>query len=80
MRTLVNLEKLNLSNTNVRDVSALVGMNELVDLDLSFSQVEDVTPLIPLKSLKTLNVFGVGGLDVKELSKQRKGLKILGAR
>ena len=54
---MVKLEELTLYNNDIRDLSPLSGLVNLIDLDISHNQfVSDVQPLFGLKKLNYLNV------------------------
>ncbi len=53
---LSNLSYLSLSQTEIVDLSALLGLNELRELDLSKTRISDLTPLQSLLELEVLNI------------------------
>ena len=64
---------LDLSSTNVTDVSPLTELTNLQTLDLSNAKVTDVSPLAKLKNLQTLNLQNTKVTDISSLT----GLKSL---
>lgn len=53
-----HLKFLILSWTEIHDLSAIVACQELIYLELDYSQVRDFTPLLELKALEDLNICG----------------------
>ena len=67
--TLISID---LSYTNVRDLSPIKGLKNLSALNLSHTQVSDLTPLGALKNLSFLNLCGTQVSDVSPLRKLQK--------
>jgi len=65
---LKGLRMLNLSGTQVADVSALAGCSSLHTLNISYTQVTDVSALAGCSSLHTLNLRGTKVADVSALA------------
>lgn len=55
LNVLVNLKKLNISNTIVKDLTPLAGLSELEELYLSNTTVKDLNMVRQLPSLKTIS-------------------------
>lgn len=55
--TLTNLEKLELINCDITDISPLSGLTKLVVLNLERNAINDLTPLASLTSLESLNLY-----------------------
>ena len=68
MRLLTSLTSLDISNTNVSDISALSKLTSLTSLDLSFTGVSDISALSKLTSLTSLNLCWTGASDISALS------------
>ena len=64
----VNLETLNLNDTDVSDVSALAHLTNLETLKLEYSAVSDVSALANLTNLRTLFLRSTGVSDVSALA------------
>lgn len=55
-RYMPHLKYLILAHTLIRDVSALVGCQELIFLEVNWSELRDYSPLVELKALEDLNL------------------------
>ena len=77
--TLSNLEKLDLENTKVTDLTPLKGLPRLRDLELGGTKVTDLTPLKGLPNLAYLGLQNSGVTDLMPLKGMPK-LKSLGLR
>jgi len=64
---LEKVEKLNLSNNKISDVSALAGLTQLTDLHLGFNKISDVSGLKELKQLTNLELYSNQISDVSAL-------------
>ena len=56
--TLTNLTQLDLSKSQVRDISLLSALTDLTQLDLSDNQITDISPLSALTNLTQLYLIG----------------------
>jgi Leucine-rich repeat (LRR) protein len=68
------ITSLDLSNENfekkdviIRDISDIQYFTALEDLNLSFNEISDLTPLAEIKSLKTLSFSGISANDLSPL-------------
>ncbi len=64
---LEKVEKLNLSNNKISDLSALAKLTRLTDLHLGFNQISDLSALNELKQLKNLTLYSNQISDVSAL-------------
>lgn len=71
--------KLNLTNSNIHDLSPLRGLKHLKTLHLRYTDVKDISPLASLENLRELHL---GGTSVSDLTPLRtlKKLRYLGLR
>jgi internalin A len=58
----------NTKNGGIRDLSALKYFTNLEDLNISFNDISDFTPLAELKSINTLGFTGVSPKDLSALA------------
>jgi internalin A len=56
LSSLVNVTKLNLSNTQISDISLLSSLVKLTELNLSYNKVSDISPLSELVNLTNLDL------------------------
>ncbi|WNJ15969.1 hypothetical protein [Pontibacter sp. G13] len=64
-----SLEELDLSRSEIRDLSPLKYFGNLRYLDLSMTDIDDLTPLEDLVNLQELHFTGSKNLDVSQLSR-----------
>jgi Leucine-rich repeat (LRR) protein len=67
-KSLTNLTNLDLSSTQISDITPLSNLVNLTNLDLSFTQVSDITPLLNLSNLTTLDLKSTQISDITPLS------------
>ena len=65
---LPNVTTLDLSNTEIKDLSPLAGMTGLLKLDLEGTQVSDLSPLAGMTGLKLLDFEGTQVSDLSPLA------------
>ena len=71
---LTGLEELNLGdNIDITNIGSLKGLSKLTWLNLSNSQIADITPLLKLNNLTYLNLEGVN-LPKKDLERLSSSL------
>ncbi len=63
-----NLRRLDLSNTQVADISPFAGITGLRNLDLRYTQVADIASLAGITGLKTLLLSGTRVADIDPLA------------
>lgn len=64
----VSFDDMNSQNGGIRDISDLKYFTGLEELNLSYNDISDFTPLAELKSIKTLGFTGVRPKDLSALS------------
>lgn len=64
----INLQKLNLSNNNVEDISVLSNLTKLETLNLSGNNVKDISSLNNLTNLNSLDLSNNNIMDISALS------------
>ncbi len=64
----LNLRTLSISNTKVKEISALKGMTELKRLELSNTDVSDLLPIAKMTSLKALFIDGTKVKNLEQIS------------
>ena len=70
---LESLEELYIyGNNSIRDVSPLVGLTRLRDLNLARNEIEDIGPLAELTSLTSLSLYGNPIRDIGPLARLRE--------
>jgi Leucine-rich repeat (LRR) protein len=69
IEVLESLEELYIyGNNSIRDVSPLVGLKSLRDLNLARNEIEDIGPLAELRSLTSLSLYGNPIRDIGPLA------------
>ena len=69
---MINLQRLNLINNNISDLSAISDMKELRWLGLNFNKVSNIEPLVGLKKLKVVMLTNNVGLDYSDVEELRE--------
>jgi Leucine-rich repeat (LRR) protein len=76
LKNLVDLEKINCSNTKVAKVDDLANLKRLVSIDLSKTEVKDIAPLANCDNLETITADNTGISKLSDLNKLKRLKKI----
>lgn len=68
LENLINLKRIVIVNTQVRDIKPLVNKKNLIDLELNNTQVSNIKPLENLTNLQNLDISGTMVSNIKPLA------------